>query len=68
MMMMFMIFQLLKKPGGHGRESNRIVEKIEEDWTRVVKKTKRKFSSSNFSKRSYIVHECALQSNKMKRH
>ena len=57
--------QLLKKLGGYERESNRMAEIIENEWTRVVKKVKRKSILFVFLKRNYSIYKCALESTKM---
>jgi len=35
------------------------------DWERVVKKSKKRSASSIFSKRTYVVYKCALESEQM---
>ena len=37
----------------------------EEEWIQTVKKAKRKSTSSIFSKRTYSLYKCALESNNM---
>ena len=57
--------KLLKKPGEHVRGSNKMEELSVAEWSKVVKKSKRKSSSSVFSKKTYSVYKCALDSDKM---
>ena len=47
----YQFMKLLKKPGGYERGSNKMVDILVDEWTRVVKKAKRKSASSVFSKR-----------------
>jgi len=61
----YQFMKLLKKPGGHVRGSNKMEELSVAEWSKVMKKSKHKSLSSVFSKRTYSVYKCALDSDKM---
>jgi len=57
--------QLLKKRGRFVVGSNKMAALTEEEWISTVKKSKRRSTSSVFSKRTYSVYKCTLSSHKM---
>ena len=56
---------LLKKRGEYSEGSNKMENIISDEWTKTVKKAKKRSASSVFSKRIYSVYKCALGSDKM---
>ena len=63
----FEFLTLLKKLGGYEQNSNGMDDITDEEWIRVVKKAKKKSASLIFSKRTYSVYKCALESSIMTR-
>ena len=54
----YQFLQLLKVP--ERQRLQRTKETMEEDWIKVVKRSKKRSASSIFSKRTYAVYKCAL--------
>ena len=52
------LLKLLKVPPE--QRNNRIKNMLVDDWERVVKGSKKRSASSIFSKRTHVVHKCAL--------
>jgi len=61
------VYEFLKLLRQNGRNNYRRTrrELCEQDWIRVVKKSKRNSASSIFSKRTYAVYKCSLDSERM---
>ena len=60
----YRFLKLLKQDGRSEYRRNRS-EICDQDWIRVVRKSKRSSASSIFSKRTYAVYKCALESERM---
>ena len=59
----FEFLQLLKNPSQCSKPAFQPI--TEDDWIREVKKSKKRSSSSIFSKRTYSVYKCALLCKRM---
>ena len=61
------VYQLLKLLHQNGKDHYNRNQKIitGNDWVKVVKKSKRRSASSIFSRRTYAVYKCALDSERM---
>ena len=62
----FQFLSLLKQPTNRRNLSNREFKEVtQEQWTEEVKRAKKHSASSLFSKRTYSVYKCALESDRI---